>query len=197
MKAFTLNDVLDLVAHRRSIKPVNMDSSKEVSKELIQQLAECANWAPSHGLTEPHRLHIFHGDARFAFASLLQTAYKEETPENEFKVEKFEKMGKNVSLAHSIIAITMQRDTTGKFPEEEEIGAVACAIQNMHLAASAIELGLYWSSPAVSYGKHFKEYFSLSDQDKCLGFLFVGWPKENVDWPSSRRKPAAEKLKWH
>lgn len=194
---FDITSVLGLVAHRRSIKPVDMDAAKEVSKEIIEQLTECANWAPSHGLTEPHRLHIFHGDARKEFASLLQNSYKAETPEDQFKPEKVEKMGNNVMFANSIIAICMKRDTTGKFPEEEEIGAVACAIQNMHLAASAIGLGLYWSSPPVSYGEHFKEFFNLEGEDKCLGFLFVGWPKDGFEWPSSRRKPAADKLTWH
>ena len=188
--------VKELAAHRRSIKPVDMDASKEVSKELIEELTECANWAPSHGLTEPLRLHVFYGEDRKTFAENLQNTYKAETPEGEYKPEKFEKMGKNVMLSHSIMAIVMKRGNNPKIPVIEEVQAVACAIQNMHLAASAIGLGLYWSSPAVSYGEGFKKFLGLGEEDQCLGFLFVGWPKEDFEWPSSRRKPASEKLVW-
>ena len=158
MTTFDLNTVKELMAHRRSIKPVDMDSTKEVSKDILLDLVECGNWAPSHGLTEP--------------------------------------LGKNVMLSHSIMAIVMERGTNPKIPVIEEVQAVACAVQNMHLAASAIGLGLYWSSPVVSYGDNFKQFLKLGEEDQCLGFLFVGWPKEGFEWPTSRRKPAAEKLLW-
>ena len=196
MKSFDFDTVKQLMAHRRSIKPVDMDASKEVSKELIAELAECANWAPSHGLTEPLRLHVFYGENREEFAKNLQNTYKAETPEAEFKPEKFEKMGNNVMFSHSIMAIVMKRGNNPKIPVIEEVQAVACAIQNMHLAASALGLGLYWSSPPVSYGEGFKKFLELGEEDQCLGFLFVGWPKDEFEWPGSRRKPAAEKLVW-
>lgn len=196
MTELDLNTVKELMAHRRSIKPVDMDASKEVSKDLLKELTECGNWAPSHGLTEPLRLHVFYGDARKTFAEGLQNTYKAETPADEFKAEKFEKMGKNVMLSHSVIAIVMERGSNPKIPVIEEVQAVACAIQNMHLAASAVGLGLYWSSPAVSYGEGFKNFLNIGGEDQCLGFLFVGWPKEGFEWPTSRRKPATDKLIW-
>ena len=66
----------------------------------------------------------------------------------------------------------------------------------MHLAASAKGLGLYWSSPPVSYGEGMKTFLGLGAEDQCLGFLFVGWPKDGFEWPVSRRKPAEEKVIW-
>ncbi len=191
-----LQSFKELAAHRRSIKPVDMDASREVSKELLLELAECGNWAPSHGLTEPMRLHIFHGEKRAEFAKNLQAAYKADMPEAEFKQAKYDSMGRNVGLAHSVIAIVMKRGDNAKVPESEEVQAVACAVQNMHLAASAAGLGLYWSSPPVANGDSFKEFLQLRECDQCLGFLFVGWPKEERAWPESRRKPVADKLVW-
>ncbi len=197
MISFDLPSVTKLVAHRRSIKPVDMDASRPVSKELLEELVECANWAPSHGLTEPFRLHTFYGNAREKFAENLQQCYKAETSEAEFKQEKFDKMGKNVMLSHSIMAIVMKRGTNPKIPVIEEVQAVACAVQNMHLAASAVGLGLYWSSPAVSYGDGFKQFLELGEEDQCLGFLFIGWPKQGFEWPQSRRSPATKKIIWN
>ncbi|MDC0087944.1 nitroreductase [Akkermansiaceae bacterium] len=186
----------ELAAHRRSIKPVDMDATKEVSKELLLELAECGNWAPSHGLTEPMRLHIFQGDKRAEFATNLQAAYTAETAESEFKQAKFDSMGRNVAFSHTVIAIVMKRGDNAKVPETEEVQAVACAIQNMHLAASAAGLGLYWSSPPATRGAYFKEFLGLRECDQCLGFLFVGWPKQDFTWPESRRKPVADKITW-
>lgn len=186
----------ELAIHRRSIKPLDMNSERDVSKELITEISECANWAPSHGLTEPLRLHVFYAAKKAVFAGNLQAAYKAETAADEFKQEKFDKMGKNVDHAHSVIAIVMKRGNNAKVPVAEEEQAVACAIQNMHLAASAEGLGLYWSSPPATKGDYFKSFLNLGDEDQCLGFLFIGWPKDEMEWPSSRRKPVEDKIIW-
>ena len=37
---FDIKNVKELVAHRRSIKPVDMDASKEVTRELLGELTE-------------------------------------------------------------------------------------------------------------------------------------------------------------
>ena len=191
-----ITQVAALIAHRRSIKPVDMDPEKEVTEGIWQTLIECANWAPSHGHTEPWRFTIYRGGSRKYLAEALQEAYKSDTPEVEFKPEKYEKMGLNPLYAHAVIVIVMKRGDLPKIPVIEEIEAVACAVQNMHLAASAAGLGMFWSSPAAASGETFAEYLNLGDDDKCLGLLYVGWPKEGKEWPKSTRKPAMDKVTW-
>lgn len=189
-----IEEVSALIANRRSIKPLLMDASREISSDLWQTLFEAANWAPSHGLTEPWRFLVYSGDSRQQIATALQSAYKAETPESEFRPEKFEKMGKNPFLANSVIAIVMKRDPKLKIPEIEEVEAVACAVQNLHLIAASAGLGVFWSSPVVTYGKSFAESLDLADGDKCLGLLYVGWPRENLEWPSCKRTDAMAKV---
>jgi hypothetical protein len=46
--------VMDLIAKRRSIFPRDF-SGEEVPREVIQQLLEAANWAPTHKKTQPWR----------------------------------------------------------------------------------------------------------------------------------------------
>ena len=43
------------------------------------------------------------------------------------------------------------RDETEKIHEIEEVEAVACAIQNILLTATAYGLGVFWSSPKFIY----------------------------------------------
>lgn len=189
-----IEEVAQLIAHRRSIKPALMDAEREVSADLWKTLFEAANWAPNHGLTEPWRFIVHSGDSRGEIATALQTAYKSETPESEFRPEKFEKMGKNPFLANSVVAIVMKRDPKRKIPEIEEVEAVACAVQNLHLTAASVGLGVFWSSPVVTYGKSFAASLDLAEGDKCLGLLYVGWPKEGLDWPSCKRTDAMAKV---
>lgn len=194
MRGMQIEEISTLIAHRRSIKPALMDAEREVPSELWQKLFEAANWAPTHGLTEPWRFTVYSGAARGEIASALQSAYKAETPEGEFRPEKFEKMGKNPYLANSVVALVMTRDPKGKVPEIEEVEAVACAVQNLHLVASAAGLGVFWSSPAVTYGEHFAKSLELKEDDQCLGLLYVGWPKDGVEWPVSKRTDAMAKV---
>ncbi len=191
-----ITETAALIAHRRSIKPIDMDADKEVTDGVWQTLIECANWAPSHGHTEPWRFIIYRGGSRKYLAEALQSAYKEDTPEGEFKEEKFEKMGMNPLYAHAVVAVLMKRGDLPKIPVIEEIEAVACAVQNMHLAASAAGLGLFWSSPAVTYGESFAKFLKLGDDDRCLGLLYVGWPREGKEWPKGSRKPSMDKVTW-
>ena len=44
---------------RRTIKPVLMDSSREIAHKLLVEILEDAHWAPTHGLTQPWRFHVF------------------------------------------------------------------------------------------------------------------------------------------
>jgi nitroreductase len=191
-----ISETAELIAHRRSIKPIDMDPEKEITDETWQTLIECANWAPSHGHTEPWRFTIFRGDSRLQLADAVQLAYKLETPEAEFRQEKYEKLRLNILYAHAVIAVWMKRGNEPKVPVMEEIEAVACAVQNMHLAASAAGLGLFWSSPQSAYGESFAEFLQLGSEDKCLGLIYVGWPKEGREWPKSSRKIAMDKVNW-
>ncbi len=191
-----LEQATALIANRRSIKPIDMDPAKNISQETWNAMMESANWAPSHGHNEPWRFIIYRGDSRAEIAKALQNAYKADTPEQDFKPEKHEKMGKKPLYVHAVAAIVMSPGDNEKIPEIEEIEAVACAVQNMHLAATAAGVGLFWSSPAVSYGANFAQSLDLGKSDKCLGLLYIGYPKEGHKWPKSSRKPVADKITW-
>ncbi|MEZ4292168.1 MAG: nitroreductase family protein, partial [Myxococcota bacterium] len=48
------NALDEVIRQRRTIKPPMM-SEAPVSEETLRAILENANWAPSHGLTEPWR----------------------------------------------------------------------------------------------------------------------------------------------
>ncbi|MEM9016698.1 MAG: nitroreductase [Verrucomicrobiota bacterium] len=182
-----------LIRRRRTIKPALM-SDKPVDNVLLAAILENANWAPTHGMTEPWRFFIFTGEGRQRLADFCQSLYNKITPEDKVRPEKYEKLGTQPLLAPVVIAVGMKRQEIEKIPEIEEVEAVACAVQNMHLTASALGMAAFWSTPPIVYSDEMREWIGLSDpRDKCLGFLYLGWPKSE-EWPEGKRGEITEKV---
>jgi nitroreductase len=165
-----------------------------VSTEQIELLLRNAMWAPTHGMTEPWRFVVFAGAARSELAEALRTMYAVTTPAAEFREEKQQKLVDTALRAPVTIAIGMVPDPRGKIPEIEEIAAVACAVQNMHLTATAMGLAAKWSSPAVCYTPELAAFLGLPESGRCLGFFYVGHPAG--PWPTMRRSPVETRVTW-
>ena len=192
----TLDQVSDLIRNRRSIKPAAMDPARPVDRATLLTLLENATWAPSHGMTEPWRFRVYEGAAREALADTLQRLYREVIPAAEQREDKYLKLRDNALQAPVVIACSMQRGGVDKIPVQEEIEAVACALQNLMLSASAIGLGSFWSSPPLLETDAFRTWLGLRPQDLCVGLVYLGWPKEGSAWPASARKPVTECVSW-
>jgi nitroreductase len=190
---YDIEQINHLIQNRRSIYP-NMFSEDVIDRKIIEQMLENANWAPTHGITEPWRFRVYTGEGIKKLAEFQSELYKKLTQEEDFKEEKYQKLATKPLKCSHIISIGMKRDPKGKIPEIEEVEAVACAVQNMYLTATAYGIGCYWGSGGVTYKDEAKEFFGLGAEDKLLGFLYLGIPK--TKWPEGRRKPAHEKVEW-
>lgn len=186
-----------LMRHRRSIKPVDLDAARGVERALLTQILEDATWAPTHGLTEPWKFIVHQGAARQRLAETMQRVYRDTTPAHEFREDKMKKMSENPLLAPVVIACVMERRGGAKIPEIEEIEAVACALQNLQLSATAAGLGCYWSSPPLLGTREFADWLGIGAEDKCVGLIYLGWPRAGLNWPRSVRQPVETKTVWH
>ena len=81
--------VTEVIRSRRTVKPKAM-SDKPVHKSHIEEMLQNANWAPTHGMTEPWRFRVFTGDGRDRLAEFLAKTYKEVTTEDTFRQNKYE-----------------------------------------------------------------------------------------------------------
>jgi len=182
-----------LIRHRRTMKPGRM-SDRPVADEIVWELLENANWAPTHGMTEPWRFTVFTGEARQALAQLLPGVYRQITPVDQFKQRKYDDLAANPLRAPVVISIAMKRQTTEKISEIDELAAVACAVQNMHLTAAAYGIGGFWSSNAAVCSQQMHELLGLDVKDRVLGLFYLGYPAD--EWPTSERNPMQDKVTW-
>lgn len=183
----------ELIRHRRSIYP-KMYTGEKVDDQIVKQMLENANWAPTHKLTSPWRFCVFTGDGLKRLGNFQSEVYKEDsTRSGSFLESKYEELKRKPLKASHVISIGMKRDPEERVPEVEEIEATACAVQNMYLTAVVYGIGCYWGSGGITYMEKAKSFFGLGEKDKLLGFLFIGVPKS---WPSGRREPMEPKVRW-
>jgi len=188
-----LSEINNIIKDRRTIYPIQF-SERKVHKEIITNLINNAIWAPNHGMTQPWRFQVFQGDALKRLSQFLGDYYESFTPKEKYKEVKHKKILARPLQSSAIIVVGMKRDPKGKIRELEEIGAVACAIQNMYLTAAAYGLGAFWSSPGMMYTEEFANYFGMKSPDRVLGLVYLGYPK--AEWPRGQRKPIDQCTKW-
>lgn len=178
---------------RRTIYPEQF-SPRKVHKEQIELLLNNAQWAPTHGNTQPWRFKVFTELGLDKLSEFLGNTYLQQTPKEEQNDLKLAKLISRPLKSSVVIAICMERQKEEKIPEIEEIEAVACAIQNLHLSCTAYGLGGFWSTPKLIYTSQMNEFLALGEKDKCLGLFYIGYP--SIDWPSAHRKPLEYNTEW-
>jgi len=184
----------ELIKTRRSIYP-NTYTGDRIEDSVIQNMLESANWAPTLGLSEPWRFQVFTQEGIQKLAQFQSRLYAEKSKkEGNFDEIKFKKLADKPLKCSHIISIGMKRPEKERFPEIEEIEAVACAVQNMYLTAAAYRIGCYWGSGGITYWPEAKSFFGLDERDKLLGFMYCGVP--SISWPEGRRKPINDKVTW-
>ncbi len=191
--AYNVEELNQLIRNRRSVFPDQFEAGKKIPDEIIKQILINATWAPNHSCTEPWHFVVFTGEGLKKLAHFQSELYKE-TSGDKFKEATYQKMQTNPLKASHIIALCMKRDPNKKHPEVEEIAAVACAVQNIYLTVSAYGLGGYWTTGGITYNEKAKPYFGLGEDDKLLGFFYLGYVA--IPSPDSKRKPVEEKVVW-
>lgn len=190
----SLTDCINKLIHnRRSTKP-RYFNEKKIEDSLVWQILENANWAPTHGLTQPWRFKVFTDSGLEKLADFQANLYRQLTPEAKFKPEKYERMRTNILQSSHVVVICMERQLSEKIPRIEEIEAVACSVQNMALTASAYGICSFWGSGGVTYTEELKDFLNLGQKDLCLGYLYLGYSDRPA--PSSRRDPIQDKVEW-
>lgn len=185
--------ITEIIRGRRTVKPAQL-SDRDIGREVLQEILENAIWAPTHGMTQPWRFHIFTGQSRQTLADFLASTYQAITTPETFKPKKYESFKVNPTKAGAVIAVGMKRQETEKITELDEVMAVACAVQNMHLTAAHHGLGGFWSTNVAAMSSQMRDFIGLSGKDRALGLFYLGYPLET--FPTSSRDAVETKVTW-
>lgn len=188
---FDKEQIAELIRTRRSVYPKSY-SDDRVPDDIISEMLESANWAPTHKMTEPWRFTVFCDEGIEAFAEFQAERYIKSSGKKPDK-DKIKKLKSKPLMCSHIISIGMKRHKS--IPKMEEISAVAAAVQNMQLTATAHGVGCYWSTGGVTYDKDANSFFDLGEKDLLMGFLYIGMPKKDK-WPKGKRKAIEKKVRW-
>lgn len=174
----------EIISERRTIKPDQFTGEK-VDDLIIQQLLDSANWAPTHGYTEPWRFTVFTEDGLAKLGDFLADYDQPNKEAEDFNQMRYDRLRNSPLKCSHVIGIGMKRGDNPKIPEIEEICATAMAVQNMWLTAHALGLGSYWSTGAKAFSSEMRNLFGLGENDLSLGLFFIGKPA--IANPKGRR----------
>ena len=161
-------ELFQAIESRRTIKDFTAD---EVPDELLTRALSAGLWAQNHRMTQPWRFALIGPQTRAALTPLFPKA----------------------PTKPAIVAVSCLRSDGGE-QEREDYAAVACAIQNIQLAAWDLGLGMQWSSGRAATGPDNYAVLGIDSQRETLvGLLLFGFP---ADVPLAKeRRPLDEVLR--
>jgi nitroreductase len=165
LEAFT-----ELARARRTSLLVDRDRS--VPDELLEQLLELATWAPNHKRTWPWRFTVVSGQGRARLGELV-AAYEERRGSDPAKVDKAR--GKYLrSPVVLLVGAAWQPDETRRIEDRD---AVAAAVQNLLLGATAAGLASHWATGDWMSDEAIKAFAGLAPEDQLIALVYLGWPR--------------------
>lgn len=189
-----INHLRKIISGRRTVKPENYTGEK-IDDEFIKVLLEGANWAPTHGYTEPWRFTVFKEMGLARIGQFLADLDQPDPQANDFNQQRYERLKNRPLNASHIIGVGMHHGNNPKVPELEELAATAMAVQNMWLMAHALGLGAYWSTGQLAFRDETRAFFGLPEGDKALGFFYVGKPAIQAS-KGRRISSIDDKVRW-
>jgi nitroreductase len=193
----SVETILGAIRGRRSFA-LNQLSPEPIDLDAVSVMLEAANWAPSHGQTEPWRFTVFAGDGRQGLSDAFGTAFQLLNPGQKPGSQAEQAQRNRVWQAPVWVSLGMlpglNERGEPRMPEWEEMISVGVAAHNAHLVASSLGLGAKWTSGEVVRHPHVAQFVGLEPRGKLLGFLYIGRPA--IVWPSGARRSIADKVRW-
>jgi nitroreductase len=167
---------------------LRIDPDRTIDPALITELCRLATWAPNHRLTEPWRFAVLTGDARGELGLRTAEYQAERGDTNPARINKTR--GKYLRAPISLVVGCVFDENPEVHREDRD--AVAAAVQNILLGATAMGLASYWGSGLVTESPRVKSLCGLAIKDEVLAVLYLGWPTSEIASPGR----SAPQMRW-
>lgn len=170
-------DLSEAIFSRRTIKDFKSDPVPSV---VLDRALTAGLWAQNHRLTEPWRFTILGPETHRALAvDFAESQAAVAIPATDADTARRDKvradaLAKLVSKP-CIVAVSQRLGEAAQ--RQEDYAAIACAIQNIQLAAWADGLGMQWSSGKIIQRPETYTLLGIApDEEELVGLLFFGYP---------------------
>jgi nitroreductase len=188
--------VAETIRQRRTVKQF---LPQPVPRAVLQELLELAVWAPNHRMTEPWRFYVLDGASRDQLGAIAAQITVEKIMGSGGEIgaatRKGEDAGATWRTVPTLLYVTALRDANPEI-NEENYGAVCCAMQNFALAAHAAGIGTSWSSGAVAAAPALHKLAGAGETERMVALMRVGYLDPTLTPPKSRRKASYELTTW-
>jgi nitroreductase len=181
---------LDVLLSRQSHWPLTEPGPANAELDLI---VDAALRAPDHGNLRPWRFVTIRGDARGALGDLLVDLACARAPGEPRSAHLHRRQ--KAFAAPLVIALGAALQAHPKVPEVEQLLAAGAAAMNMLNAIHALGYGGFWATGPDSYEARLHDALGFAPNERLLGFLFVGTPK-NPAQPPARPARSAHLREW-
>ncbi len=193
-----------IITARRDIRG-NRFNKKEISKEILNELLNSANNAPSVGFSQPWEFVVIKDNDK------RNEVYKEFEKQNKKAKKIFDsrEMYKSLKLegikeSYLNIAVLYKKPKSDILGQtvQKKMGeySVVCAIQNLWLSARSYNIGVGWVS--ILRPKKIKKILQIPKEYKLIGYLCVGYVDTFLDTPEletlgwEKKKSVEEVVRW-
>ncbi len=170
------NGFAELARSRRTSMVV--DKALGVSRSIVEELCELAQWAPNHKRTWPWRFAIADGDGRSRLSHTIADAMElhGDPPEKVAKART-----KYLRTPAVLVVGSAVGDTDTRTHENRD--AVAAGVQNILLAATSIGLASFWGSCPRGANTAVAELCGFQPDTHVAAIIYLGWATESVVAP--------------
>ena len=163
-------DALELLVQRRSASRLTEPAPQG---EILQNILRAGMRAPDHASLQPWRFTLIEGEGRERFSQLLEQAARDAGEED----KRIEKARTAPFRAPLIITVVAHCELHHKVPVWEQEMSAGCAVMAMQMAALAQGFNGIWRSGVLTESPRVREAFGCREQDKIVGFLYLGTPQ--------------------
>ena len=169
-----MQDVLNLLRTRRSVKPVEL-AGPGLTPAEIDTLLTIASRVPDHGKLVPWRFIVFDGDARITAGEAIGTAFRAKYPDA--APEQLEYERNRLARAPLVIAVVSRAAPHVKIPEWEQVLSAGAAAMSLVFAAHALGFAANWITEWYAYDRRVLEAFGVAPEERLAGFIHIGRPR--------------------
>lgn len=162
-------DALELLVNRRSASRLTEPAP---AGEQLDNILRAGMRAPDHGTLQPWHFFIIEGEGRERFGALLEKGAIAAGQDD----KALEKARTAPMRAPLIIAVVAKCQPNHKVPKWEQEMSAGCSVMAMQMAAVAQGFNGIWRTGALTDSPVVRDGLSCGEDDKIVGFLYLGTP---------------------